>query len=382
MAVRRAEGEERLPRPPERLGDLRHHVDRALHERAVLRLGNFDDEGAGHGVAVGIEGDRAAEGGLEAEPGEGRAQATVPLAWVAAGFLESEKQGLGVDVVGQREEARRRACVGEALTVALREGGPGFVVLALGDRQRRDRTQQQGTDGVVGLEQAAVEGRRARHDGGLPPSLAIGFEEVLGNPGGQREEERVRLGKRDGLGDAHGVARAGGDPVPVEHLAAEGAVVQHESQELRIGQGIVLDHRHDRAEALLLVGIAPEPRDPLHAVGVEAEEVPGRCVQRGLLSRRSAVDERHLGHALRQFADRDALDPGEGSDDDAGTPLDQHDGLGDHGVRRSVGGLRERFDAQPPGASLVLLHGQLVAAQGVLAERGERAFEGGEHADL
>ena len=351
VAARRAEGEEGLARDAEGLADLGHDPDRAKHERAVLRLGNFDDEGVGYGLAVGVERDRAAERGLEAEVGEGRAEQPVSLAQVAAGLFEGEKQGLGIDVVGEREQARCRARLREALPVAPGERVPRLVVLALRDRQRRNRPQQQGADGIARREQAGVQGRGVRHDGGLPAGLPVGFEKARRRAGGQRQEQRVRLGGGGGLDEVCGVARAGRDPVPGQHLAAEGAIVQREAHELRVGQGIVLGDGDDRADALLLVGIVPEPRDPLHAVGIEAEEIVGRRAQCGVLRRRGAVDERHRRHAPGKIADRDALDPGEGADDDARAALDEMARLRGRRVRCTIGGFDERFDAALSGAS-------------------------------
>ena len=170
--------------------------------------------------------------------------------------------------------------------------------------------------------------------------------------------------------------------MPCQHLAAKGAVVQHEAHELRVGKRIVLGDRDDRADIFLLEGITPEPRDPLHAVGIEAEKVVRRRTQGGVLRCRRAVDERHLGHALGEFADCDALDPRKGTDEDAGTAVDQHARLRDHRVRGPVSRFDECFDGSLAGASLVLAQGQLVTAHGVLSKGPERAFERGEHADL
>ena len=381
MAARRAEGEERVGCEAEGLADLGHRMGRAQHQGAVRRLVDFDDEVAGHGLAVRVERDRAAEGGLEAEPGQGLAEEPLPVAEPAAGLFEGEEQRLGVDVVGEGEQARRRTGVREARAVGLRKRGPGPVVFMLGDGQRRHRPQQQGAARVVRREQPGAQGRGAGNDGGLPAGRAVGPQKARRRTGLEGEEQRIGLGAGKGLGEACGVARTGGDPVLCHELAAEGAEFHHESHELRVGQGIVLGDRDDPADALALVDMAPETRDPLHAVGGEAEEVPGRRAQGGVLCRRGAVDECHLGHARGEVADRDALDPGEGADDDAGAALDQQTGLRGHRVRRPVGGFDEGLDGPPAGLPPVLLHGQLVAAQGVLPERRERAFEGGEHAD-
>ena len=135
-------------------------------------------------------------------------------------------------------------------------------------------------------------------------------------------------------------------------------------------------------DVLLFVGVAPQPPDPLHAVGVEPEEVLGRRAQGGVLCGRSAVDEGDLGRALGEIADRDALDPGQGADDDAGALLDQQARLCDDGFRGSVRGLDHGLDGPLAIALLVLLQGQLVAAQGIPPERLERAFERGKHADF
>ena len=70
-AAGRAEGEERVAREPERLADSRDRVDGFLRERAIGRLDDLDDERAGHGLAVCVEFDRAAEGGVESQRGEG-----------------------------------------------------------------------------------------------------------------------------------------------------------------------------------------------------------------------------------------------------------------------------------------------------------------------
>ena len=305
----------------------------------------------------------------------------MPVAQRAVGLVKRKQHRLGVHVVAEGEQAGRGPRIGKALAVAVGERGPVFVVVALRDRQRRDRPRQQGADGAR-PEQAAAERRGACHDGRLPAGLGIGFQKNLRRARLQSQEQRVRLRADHGPCDSRSVARAGGNPVPRQHLAAERAVVQHEAHELRVGQRIVLGDRDDRADALLLVGVAPEPRDPLHAVGIEAEEIVRRRAQGRVLRRRSAVDERHVRRALRELPDRDALDPREWADENAGAAVDQRTRLRDDRVRSPVGRLDECFDGPLAGASLVLAQGKLVAAQGIPPERLERALERGEDADL
>ena len=173
----RAQGDKRVAREPEGLVDLLRHVDRLKREEAVL-LRDFDDEGVGHGLAVLVERDRAAEGGIEAQLREGLAELLVSIAEDALGLFEGEEQRLGVDVVGEREEARRLASVREALAIARRELLPLVVVVAFGDGQCRNRARQQGPGGVGRAQEVAAQGRGARHDGGLPAGLAVSFEEA------------------------------------------------------------------------------------------------------------------------------------------------------------------------------------------------------------
>ena len=73
--------------------------------------------------------------------------------------------------------------------------------------------------------------------------------------------------------------------MPRQHFTAERAIVQHESQELCVGQGVVFGDGDDRADVFFLIGVAPEAGDPLHAVGIEAEEVVRRRTQSGILGR-------------------------------------------------------------------------------------------------
>ena len=111
-------------------------MDGFLCQGAVRRLDDFDDEGAGHGLPVLVEFDTAAEGSLEVELGESLAQELVPIAEVAVGLVEGEKQRLGIHVVAEGEEARRGPRIRKAIAVTLGKIFPCVVVVAFRNRQR------------------------------------------------------------------------------------------------------------------------------------------------------------------------------------------------------------------------------------------------------
>ena len=168
-----------------------------LYQRTVRCLDDFDDKGAGHGLAVRVKGDRTAERRIEFQLGQGLAQLFVPFAEDAVGLVQGEKQCLRVHIVTEGEQAGSGAGIRKALAVAFGKIGPRVVVVALHDGQRRNRARQQGTDSACS-QKAAAQSRGARHDGRLPAGLGIGFQKALRRPRLQSQEQRVCLRTRHG----------------------------------------------------------------------------------------------------------------------------------------------------------------------------------------
>ena len=95
--------------------------------------------------------------------------------------------------------------------------------------------------------------------------------------------------------------------MPVRDLSARAAELEHQSEHLRVDEGIVLADGRYLAIALGFIGKFAEPNLPLRAIHVVAEEVRRRIDISRLLRSGGRVDESQLGVGLCKILHRDAL---------------------------------------------------------------------------
>ncbi len=186
------------------------------------------------------------------------------------------------------------------------------------------------------------------------------------------------------LGDDRGeVLGAERHPEAFGDLPAELAIFEREAEELRVGEGVVFGERRDLAVFLGVVDVVADAHHPLRAVRVEAEEILRRRHIGGFQRAGRAVHERRLRLGLGIVADRDAFRSGHRAEQDVDfVLLDQLAGAANCRIRARVGRENDGLDRLAAGLVAGLLEGDLKSAQRIFTERGQRAFERGEHADL
>src|SRR6266508_133474 len=383
--------------PSERLVDLRDRLDRlhVRHSVAGVVLDDLLQEVVHDRLAVLIELDRP-ERGVELQVRQRVVERRVTVGEITLDLLERLGDRFHRRVVAVREHTR-----GRALEVGIGGVEPAGVVEVrrlLGVAGRHAGSYH--TDDLVSelLQDYRVGHEDAAHDlvREIAAELLVLLHEGDRSGSADAHEEAVHV-FRDLRDEGGVVLLTERRPEPLRDVAANRAELRHETGDLRVREVVVVADRDDVAPTQRVVGVIAEPRRPLRAVVVEAEEVRRAHLERGVLRTRDPVHEGDSGLFLRVVGYGDALTPRERAHEDVNLLLlDEPPGLLDRLVGRRVGSSVHELDrmagddgvldalrripADRSGASVD--ERQHRSAPRLTLERGERAFVVREDADL